>query len=87
MYVCVCHMNKLESGVAIPPVGQSGKGIYKHSTVESWASDISRLGIWDWDRPHRVYASYTPMAQVCYIIVLIDTDRERMLLCSAPACI
>jgi hypothetical protein len=44
-------------------------------------------GTWDWNGSHRVCTSYTHVAQVGHIAVLIDTDWERVLPCSAPPCI
>jgi hypothetical protein len=58
-------------------MGGSDEGVYKHSTGDSWASDIGRPGKWDWDRPHPVCTGYTSAAQVGYIIVLTDTDMKK----------
>ncbi len=50
-----------------------------------YSSDISGEGTWDWDRPHCVCASYTPLDQVGYVIVLINTDLRKniAMFCSA----
>jgi hypothetical protein len=55
----------------------SDEGVYKHSTGESWVSDISRPEKWDYERPHRICAGYIPVAQVGYLIVQIDTDLKK----------
>jgi hypothetical protein len=48
-------------------MGRNGEGLYKHSTDENWASDISRLRAWDHILP--APTSY-PMTQVGYTTVL-----------------
>ncbi len=57
----------------IPMVG-SNEVVNRHWAGEGWASEIRRLRTWDWDGPHRICTSQTPMTQVCNTIVFIDAD-------------
>jgi hypothetical protein len=64
---CIGLFKNWNLGQPIPgnvPIGWSDEGVYKHSTGEDWASNISRLRTWDWDGPHCVCTSHTPMIQV-----------------------
>jgi hypothetical protein len=47
-------------GRQIPMLGY-GEGVNKHSAGENWASDISRLGAWDWNGPHCVCTYHIPL--------------------------
>jgi hypothetical protein len=50
-------------------MGGNGKGVYKHSADENWASDIRRQEAWDW-MDHIVPAPTTyPVTQVSQTIM------------------
>jgi hypothetical protein len=41
-------------------MGGNSDRIYKHSANENWASEVSRLGAWDQNRPHRACTYHIP---------------------------